>query len=68
MDRDEDAHLPRSVADFSVDFVLTSCCLILNDIAAKKDNDKGNVLEEVEKFPLPTNLPPSMATRYDVAL
>ena len=55
------------MADFSVDFILTSCCLILNAIAAEKDNDKGNVLDEIEKFPLPTNQPPSMAARYDVA-
>ena len=66
MDRDEDEdYFPRSVADFSVDFILASCCLMLNVIATEKDNDKGNVLDEVEKLALPTNNPPSMAARYD---
>jgi len=64
-DEDED-YFPRSVADFSVDFILASCCLMLNAIATEKDNDKGNVLDEVEKLALPTNNPPSMAARYNL--
>ena len=68
-ERDQDDG-PSSLADFSVDFVLTSCCLLLNAIATaargSTDDDRGKVLHEVAESPLPTDSPPSMAARYNL--
>ena len=64
MNRDGDDHFPRSLGDFSVDLLLSSCCLMLNAIANEEDNKRRHVLDEILKFPLPTDVPPSMAARY----